>query len=143
MPIYDAKTIPPTVSSTTKDAEIAEWLKTGPVLGAHKPIHVQRREHDAFIDKKPTSSWADRVPWPRRSTWNSSGSRLSSFEACRLTLRSFDLPTRRRVHCRLIGPVRYGHAEILRRKRRPGVCGVITSLPRSTSGLYRSKKVSS
>ncbi len=53
MPIYDAKTIPPTVSSTTKDAEIAEWLKTGPVLGAHKPIHVQRREHDAFIDKNP------------------------------------------------------------------------------------------
>jgi hypothetical protein len=28
--------------------EIAEWLKTAPVLGAHKPIHIQRREHDAF-----------------------------------------------------------------------------------------------
>ncbi len=55
MPIYDAKTIPPTVSSTTKDPEIAEWMKTGPVLGAHKPIHVQRREHDAFIDKHPPS----------------------------------------------------------------------------------------
>ncbi|MCQ8278507.1 alpha/beta hydrolase [Acetobacteraceae bacterium KSS8] len=36
-----------------KDPEIAEWLKTGPVLGAHKPIHVQRREHDAFIDPEP------------------------------------------------------------------------------------------
>ena len=53
MPIYDAKTIPSTVSSTTKDPEIAEWLKTAPVLGAHKPIHVQRREGDAFIDKNP------------------------------------------------------------------------------------------
>ena len=51
MPIYDAKNIPSTVSSTTKDPEIAEWMKTGTVLGAHKPIHVQRREHDAFIDK--------------------------------------------------------------------------------------------
>ena len=55
MPIYDAKNIPSTVSSTTKDPEIAEWMKTGPVLGAHKPIHVQRREHDAFIDKNPPS----------------------------------------------------------------------------------------
>ena len=23
------------------------------VLGGHKPIHVQRREHDAFIDPEP------------------------------------------------------------------------------------------
>ncbi len=53
MTIYDAHTIPETVSSGTKDAEIATWLKTGPVLGAHKPIHVQRREHDAFIDPEP------------------------------------------------------------------------------------------
>lgn len=53
MPIYDAKTIPSKVGSTIKDPEIAEWMKTGPVLGAHKPIHVQRREHDAFIDKNP------------------------------------------------------------------------------------------
>src|SRR5467141_596392 len=51
MPIYDAQSIPERVYSSTKDPEIAEWLKTGPVLGAHKPIHVQRREHDAFIDK--------------------------------------------------------------------------------------------
>ncbi|MCQ8239559.1 alpha/beta hydrolase [Rhizosaccharibacter radicis] len=53
MPIYTAATIPDAVTSGTKDAEIAEWMKTGPVLGAHKPIHVQRREHDAFIDKDP------------------------------------------------------------------------------------------
>ena len=51
MPIYDAHSIPAEVTSSTKDPEIAEWLKTGPVLGAHKPIHEQRREHDAFIDK--------------------------------------------------------------------------------------------
>ena len=51
MAIFDARSIPDRVTSGTKDAEIAEWLKTGPVLGAHKPIHVQRREHDAFIDK--------------------------------------------------------------------------------------------
>jgi acetyl esterase len=51
MPIYDAQSIPEKVHSGTKDPEIAEWLKTGPVLGAHKPIHIQRREHDAFIDE--------------------------------------------------------------------------------------------
>ena len=39
------------MNSSTRDREIAEWLKTGPVLGAHKPVHVQRREHDAFIDE--------------------------------------------------------------------------------------------
>ncbi len=53
MPIYNASNIPEKVGSGSKDPEIAEWLKTGPVLGAHKPIHVQRREHDAFIDKDP------------------------------------------------------------------------------------------
>ncbi len=53
MPLYDAKTIPETVASGTKDPEIATWLKTAPVLGAHTPIHVQRREHDAFIDADP------------------------------------------------------------------------------------------
>ncbi len=53
MPIYDRSSIPETVTSSTKDPEIAEWLKTGPVLGAHRPIHEQRREHDAFIDKNP------------------------------------------------------------------------------------------
>ncbi len=53
MPVYTSKDIPSKVTSSSKDPEIAEWLKTGPVLGAHKPIHVQRREHDAFIDKDP------------------------------------------------------------------------------------------
>jgi len=53
MPVYDAASIPDKVGHSTKDPEIAEWLKTGPVLGAHKPIHVQRREHDAFIDSNP------------------------------------------------------------------------------------------
>src|SRR5262249_59145227 len=51
MPIYHAQSIPEKVYGSTKDPEIAEWLKTGPVLGAHKPIHIQRREHDAFIDE--------------------------------------------------------------------------------------------
>ena len=55
MPIYDGQSIPEQVYSSTKDPEVAEWLKTGPVLGAHKPVHIQRREHDAFIDEvKPT-----------------------------------------------------------------------------------------
>ena len=53
MTIYNAKSIPGKVVSGVKDPEIAEWLKTGPVLGAHKPIHEQRREHDAFIDADP------------------------------------------------------------------------------------------
>ena len=39
MPIYDAKSIPAEVNSGTKDPEVAAFLKTGPVLGAHKPIH--------------------------------------------------------------------------------------------------------
>ncbi len=51
MTVYNAKTIPPQVLSSEKDPEIAKWLTTGPVLGSHKPIHEQRREHDAFIDK--------------------------------------------------------------------------------------------
>jgi acetyl esterase len=50
MPIFDAKSIPQRVHSSTMDSEVGQWLKTGPVLGSHKPIHVQRREHDAFID---------------------------------------------------------------------------------------------
>ena len=49
-PIYGVK-LSRKVYSGTKDPEIAEWLKTAPVLGAHKPIHIQRREHDAFIDE--------------------------------------------------------------------------------------------
>jgi hypothetical protein len=51
MPIYDAQSTPEKVYSSTKDPEIVEWLKTGPVFGAHKPIHIQRCEHDAFVDE--------------------------------------------------------------------------------------------
>ena len=54
--VYDARTIPEKVTGGTKDSEIAERLKTGPVLGAHTPIHVQRPEHDAFIDTNPLRS---------------------------------------------------------------------------------------
>ena len=43
MATYNAQTIPERVTHGSKDPEIAEWLKTAPVLGAHKPIHVQRR----------------------------------------------------------------------------------------------------
>lgn len=39
------------VERTKLEPEIAAWLPTGPILGAHLPIHVPRREHDAFIDK--------------------------------------------------------------------------------------------
>jgi len=42
MPVYNAKSIPAEVHSSTKDPEVAAFLKTGPVLGAHKPIHEQR-----------------------------------------------------------------------------------------------------
>src|SRR6202042_2923834 len=49
--IFDARSIPDEVHSSTKDPEIAEWLKTGPVLGAHEPVHAQRRGHAAFIDE--------------------------------------------------------------------------------------------
>ena len=53
MAVYDAKTIPEQVASGLKDSAIAEWLKTGPVLGGPEPIHKQRRAHDAFIDAEP------------------------------------------------------------------------------------------
>ncbi len=49
--VYSAREIPDRVERSQMDPEIKEWLKTGPVLGSHKPIPVQRREHDAFIDK--------------------------------------------------------------------------------------------
>ncbi|MFZ0238425.1 MAG: hypothetical protein WAL37_13865 [Xanthobacteraceae bacterium] len=39
MPVYNAKSIPAEVQSRTKDPEVAAFLKTGPVLGVHKPIH--------------------------------------------------------------------------------------------------------
>ncbi|MFY9896493.1 MAG: hypothetical protein WAK67_01735 [Xanthobacteraceae bacterium] len=39
MPVYNAKSIPAEVHSSTKDPEVAAFLKTGPVLGVHKPIH--------------------------------------------------------------------------------------------------------
>lgn len=61
MVIYNARSIPEKVGRGTKNPEIAEWLKTGPVLGAHKPIHVQRREHDAFIDPDPDPPPVGRV----------------------------------------------------------------------------------
>jgi acetyl esterase/lipase len=51
MPIYSKSQIPAEVGRTQLEPEIAAWLPTGPVLGAHLPIHVQRREHDAFIDR--------------------------------------------------------------------------------------------
>lgn len=51
MPIYDAESIPSEVNSGTKDPEVATFLKAGQVLGAHKPIHEQRVEHNAFIDR--------------------------------------------------------------------------------------------
>ena len=50
MPVYAASDLPETVARTTMDPEIAEWLKTGPVLGGPEPFYKQRRAHDAFID---------------------------------------------------------------------------------------------
>src|SRR6202050_2458594 len=51
MPIYSKSEIPAQVEHTNLEPEIAAWLPNGPVLGAHLPIHAQRRDHDAFIDK--------------------------------------------------------------------------------------------
>ena len=50
MPVYAASDLPETVARTTMDPEIAEWLKTGPVLGGPESFYKQRRAHDAFID---------------------------------------------------------------------------------------------
>jgi len=41
MPVYNAKSIPAEVHSSTKDPEVAAFLKTGPVLGE---LQVVRRE---------------------------------------------------------------------------------------------------
>ena len=51
MPIYKNENLPAKVERSKLDPEIAKWLPIAPVLGAHLPVHVQRREHDAFIDK--------------------------------------------------------------------------------------------
>lgn len=54
MAIYTGKDMPKEVGRTTMDFEVKEWLKDGPVLGSHEPIHVQRAAHDRFIDtEKP------------------------------------------------------------------------------------------
>jgi acetyl esterase len=42
--------MPKEVGRTTMDPEVKSWLKDGPVLGSHEPIHVQRAAHDRFID---------------------------------------------------------------------------------------------
>ena len=52
MPIYNAQTIPSAVGSSTKDPEIAEWLKTGPVLGRH---------HWNFHRSNPLNKWTHLV----------------------------------------------------------------------------------
>src|SRR5580698_5547304 len=44
------KDMPKEVGRTTMDAEVKSWLKDGPILGSHEPIHVQRAAHDRFID---------------------------------------------------------------------------------------------
>ena len=65
MATYDAKTIPEKATRGTRDPEIAKWLKTGPVLSVHKPIHVQRWEHNAFIDANPlTVGWVEHLGLP-------------------------------------------------------------------------------
>ncbi len=59
---------PKRVGGKNEDPDIAEWLETGPVLRAHKPIHVQRREHDAFIDKvKPPIGCIEHIAWMART----------------------------------------------------------------------------
>ena len=47
MPIHDAKSIPAEVFSSTKDPEVATFLKTGPVLGAHKPTQQDKTSDTA------------------------------------------------------------------------------------------------
>ena len=41
MPIYNAQTIPSAVGSSSKDSEIAQWLKTGPRHGRSLAIAAQ------------------------------------------------------------------------------------------------------
>jgi hypothetical protein len=60
MAIYSGKDMPNEVGRTTMDPEVKSWLKDGPVLGSHEPIHVQRAAHDRFIDtNKPRSGLRD------------------------------------------------------------------------------------
>src|ERR1700684_3321214 len=49
MAIYSGKDMPKEVGRTIMDSEVKDWLKDGPVLGSHEPIHVQRAAHDRFI----------------------------------------------------------------------------------------------
>ena len=50
MAVYSGNDIPKQVRRTTMDPEVKDWLKDGPVLGSHEPIHIQRAAHDRFID---------------------------------------------------------------------------------------------
>src|ERR1700722_9544923 len=81
MPVYNVKSIPAEVHSSTKDPEVAAFLKTGPVLGAHKPIHEQRVEHNAFIDKIKPPIGKDRAPGFGWASRQSSSARLLSVQA--------------------------------------------------------------
>jgi hypothetical protein len=55
MAIHSGKDMPKEVGRTTMDPEVKSWLKDGPVLGSHEPIHVQRAAHDRFIDTNKPS----------------------------------------------------------------------------------------
>src|ERR1700734_3879673 len=101
--IFDARSIPDEVHSSTKDPEIAEWLKTGPVLGAHEPIHLQRRAHDAFIDEVMPPIGKIEHLRPAGPAWDYPGSGLSPLHTGACRRGRADLPSRWRLHRRLVG----------------------------------------
>ena len=104
MPVYNAKSIPAEVHSSTKDPEVAAFLKTGPVLGAHKPIHEQRVEHNAFIDKvKPPIGKIEHLVLD--GSHGSLPARILSIQAGTGRGRRSHLRSWRRLHRRYAGSV--------------------------------------
>ena len=88
MAIYSGKDMPKEVGRTTMDGEVKSWLKDGPVLGSHEPIHVQRAAHDRFIDtNKPPIGKVEHLglDGPHGTTRSAAWSRqwrLRDFSAC-------------------------------------------------------------
>ena len=71
MAIYSGKNMPKEVGRTAMDFEVKDWLKDGPVLGSHEPIHVQRRAHDRLSTRTNPQSG-------RSNTWASTARTVPS-----------------------------------------------------------------
>lgn len=71
MPTLSAQNLPVQVDHTVKAPESARWPETGPVSGAHPPMHGQREHGALMAADPPPSGHSDHLvqPGPHRSLW--------------------------------------------------------------------------